>query len=136
MRRSTSHSLPRLVALTWALLGLFVATAHVHGDAHSGPLHADGMVDAPPSVSPLDSDEFPTVSSDDAHHEHSSTKTLVLEVCAGCRSRSELDWAIRSATRNSVVLPERAGRFSVYATFASATRVRRHPARAPPIAHA
>lgn len=134
---------PRLkanaLALT-SLIALVFASLHVHveevsrTDTGRPRAAADNPpVDPPIGVRSPDPNAPTEVSSDDAHHEHSSRAHLALEVCFACGSKKEREAA---PTRTQVALHAAApnGIALASAPLVRAAAFRGRPAsRAPPI---
>ena len=78
----------RLVAFTCVATLLFSWT-HIHSEAHSESPSSDAREIAHSISEPHI--ENPQLSSDDAHHQHSSTTTQQVEPCLVCRSQSNID---------------------------------------------
>lgn len=116
------------IAAILALLALVSPWApHRHANAATAGHEAHAAAHAPNDARPL------TISSDDAHHEHSSTPEVEAADCPVCRSTAEREGNFDS--RSVVLLPRgddsRATAFEG-PWFPAAATIGLHPTRAPP----
>jgi hypothetical protein len=119
----------RIVAFL-SLAALFCSWAHVHVERHQ-EFAAASLGDLEQSLSSTGNHNA-KLSSDDAHHEHSSRATLETEVCFACRSKSESEWD-RAGGIHSAIESVSAGFHPKLAHGAPRAIVRGvHPPRAPP----